>query len=76
MRFPPISLDTLIIVQTCAVAIPTLSNSLDITAPQRVLVPHVDVRIAALIPAFISSSAIPFPIIPAFSITAPTPAVV
>jgi len=43
------------------IVMPALSIALVIVAPQRVQVPHVDVRIAADMPSFFSSSAISRP---------------
>ena len=50
------------IVETCTVGSPARSSSRAIAAPQRVLVPHVDVRMTASTPAARSFSAISAPI--------------
>ena len=59
-----------------AVGIPARSISLLITAPQRVPVPQVAVRIAAETPCRLRSEAIPFPIFFAMSTVVATPVVV
>ena len=64
-----------VMVVTCAVAMPALSISVAITAPQRVLVPHVEVKITPSTPSSLSSFAIPCPIFFAFSRLVATPAV-
>lgn len=61
---------------TWAFGIPALSSSFDIVAPQRVQVPQVVVRIAAITPAFFKSAAIFLPISLLLSIFVPTPQVV
>lgn len=48
---------------TWAVGIPTRSNSFTSVAPQRVLVPQVEVRMTPRTSSALSSSAIPFPIL-------------
>jgi len=53
--------------QIWAVGMPALSNSFVSAAPQRVLVPHVDVRMAAWTPLVFSSSAMARPILFTFS---------
>jgi hypothetical protein len=53
--------------QTWAVGMPARSSSLVSAAPQRVLVPHVLVRIAACTPLAFSSSAMERPIFFTFS---------
>jgi hypothetical protein len=50
-RSEPTSLATGIIVQICATGISSFSISLLIAAPQRVLEPHVEVRITPVTPA-------------------------
>ncbi len=49
MRETPTEWATGIILQICTVGIRALSSSLVITAPQRVLVPQVEVKMAASI---------------------------
>lgn len=49
--------------QMCAVGMPALSSSFVSAAPQRVLVPHVEVRIAAWTPPDFSSAAMALPIL-------------
>lgn len=53
--------------QMCAVGMPALSNSLVSAAPQRLLVPHVEVRIAPWTPSAFNSPAMPRPIFFTFS---------
>ena len=65
-----------VIVEICAVGNPDLSSSFVITAPQRVLVPHVDVKITASTPPAFIASAMPCAIISAFFKEVATPAVV
>ncbi len=47
MRLAPTVCEIGTIEQTCAVGMPARSSSLTIVAPQRVQVPHVEVRITA-----------------------------
>lgn len=61
-RSEPTSLATGIIVQICVTGISSFSISLLIAAPQRVLEPHVDVRMTPLTPAAFNRSAICRPI--------------
>ena len=51
IRLAPTMTATGVIVDTCTVGRPERSNSLAIAAPQRVLVPQVEVRITASTPA-------------------------
>jgi hypothetical protein len=51
IRLAPTITATGVIVDTCTVGSPERSNSLAIAAPQRVLVPQVEVRITASTPA-------------------------
>jgi hypothetical protein len=62
MRFDPTIWATGVIAQTCATGIPTRSISLASVAPQRVLVPQVEVRITPATPSAFSSPAIREPI--------------
>ena len=61
--------------QIWAVGIPILSISLANVAPQRVLVPHVEVRMAPETPSALRSSAILFPIARMVSTIFATPVV-
>ena len=61
MRLAPTVLDIVMIEHTWAVGSPARSSSLTIVAPQRVQVPHVDVRITACTPSLTSSAAISAP---------------
>ena len=56
--FVPTMSAILVIAVICTVGIPTRSISLESTAPQRVLVPQVEVSITADIPSALSSCAI------------------
>ena len=58
MKFSPTVAEIGVTVQIWAAGIPAFSNCLTIVAPQRVQVPHVEVRIAACTPAASRSSAI------------------
>jgi hypothetical protein len=60
---------------TWAVGMPTRSSSLASVAPQRVLVPQVEVRITPDTPPALSSSAIVFPILLIVSTMLATPVV-
>ena len=71
---PPITA-TGVMAVTWAVGIPALSSSLASTAPQRVLVPQVEVRITADTPVSLRSRAISRPIRLEFSILVATPVV-
>ena len=53
--------------QMWAVGMPALSNSFVSAAPQRVLVPHVEVRIAPCTPSAFNSAAMSRPILFVFS---------
>ncbi len=61
MRLAPTVCEIGTIEQTCAVGMPARSSSLTIVAPQRVQVPHVEVRITAWTPTLTSSAAISRP---------------
>jgi hypothetical protein len=60
-RFAPTITATGVIVETCTVGNPAFSSSLAIAAPQRVLVPQVEVRMTASTRAARSFSAISRP---------------
>jgi len=62
IRFEPKVRATDVMEHTWALGIPARSSSLTNAAPQRVLVPHVEVRIAPDTPSALSCSAIRFPI--------------
>lgn len=74
-RSEPTSLATGIIVQICATGISSLSISLPIAAPQRVLEPQVEVRITPVTPAAFNWRAISRPMRVAFSTAAWAPPV-
>jgi len=59
----PIDCAMEVMAQTWAVGSPAFSSSRVSVAPQRVLVPHVDVRIAPDTPAFLRLSAMAVPIL-------------
>ena len=61
IRFAPTMTATGVIVDTCTVGKPARSSSLAIAAPQRVLVPQVEVRITPSTPAALSLAAISRP---------------
>lgn len=61
MRLAPTITATGVIVETCTVGRPAFSSSLAIAAPQRVLVPHVEVRMTASTRAARSLAAISRP---------------
>ena len=61
IRFAPTITATGVIVETCTVGRPAFSSSFAIAAPQRVLVPQVEVRMTASTPAARSFSAISLP---------------
>ena len=61
MRLAPTITATGVMVETCTVGSPARSSSLVIAAPQRVLVPQVEVRMTASTPASRSFSAISRP---------------
>ena len=69
-----IAVGTKVVINT--VGSPALSISLLITAPQRVPVPHVEVKMTAETSSFFSSDAIFFPIFLALSTDVPAPVVV
>jgi hypothetical protein len=75
IRFDPTMEATGVMVHTCAVGIPVLSISLVSAAPQRVLVPQVEVRITPETLFDCSSVAIACPILLAFSMVVATPVV-
>jgi hypothetical protein len=75
MRREPTISATGVMVQTCAVGMPTLSISFVSADPQRVLVPQVEVRMTPSTPAALRSAAIAFPIFLAFSTVVATPVV-
>ena len=62
IRQDPIDCAIEVMAQTWAVGRPAFSSSRESVAPQRVLVPHVDVKIAPDTPASLSFSAIAVPI--------------
>ena len=76
IRFEPTIKATGVIVDIWAVGNPFRSNSFVITAPQRVLVPHVEVKITASTPSAFMDSAIPRAMFSAFFRDVATPAVV
>jgi len=75
IRFEPTILATDMIEQIWAVGIPTRSNSFANAAPQRVLVPQVEVKITPETPSALSSLAIVCPIFLTFSTILAHPAV-
>ena len=74
-RSEPTSLATGIMVQICVTGISSFSISLLIAAPQRVLDPHVEVRITPMTPAAFRRCAMFLPIVVAFSTAAWAPPV-
>ncbi|PWJ49245.1 hypothetical protein SAMN05216529_108176 [Faecalicatena contorta] len=56
--FAPTVIEIGVTVQICTTGSPALSTSFTIVAPQRVQVPHVEVRITASTPSFFSFAAI------------------
>jgi hypothetical protein len=74
--FDPTMSATGVMEHTWAVGMPTRSNSLTSVAPQRVLVPQVEVRITPDTPSALSSSAIFFPILLTVPTILATPVVV
>ena len=74
-RFEPTINATGVIVVTWAVGIPALSISTAIAAPQRVLVPQVEVKITPSTPSVLSCSAMLRPILLAFSRVVAAPVV-
>lgn len=75
IRFDPTIAATGVIAQIWAVGIPAFSNSFTSVAPQRVLVPHVDVNIAPETDEALRSAAIILPILTTVSTMFATPAV-
>jgi len=75
MRLEPTITATGVIVHICAVGIPSRSSSLVSAAPQRVLVPQVEVTIAPDAPSDVSCLAIACPISLAVSRAVATPVV-
>ena len=75
IRLDPTMSATGIMEHTWAVVIPTRSSSLANVAPQRVLVPQVEVRMTPDTPSALSSSAILLPILLMVSTTLATPVV-
>jgi hypothetical protein len=69
-RIEPTSFATGIIVQICVTGISSFSISLLIAAPQRVLEPHVEVRMTPVTPAALRRAAIPCPMVVALSTAA------
>ncbi len=63
----PMAFATAVILQTCTVGIPALSSSFTIAAPQRVLVPQVEVNRTASISCSLIYSAISSPILLLFA---------
>ncbi len=76
IRGDPTITATGVIVHICATGIPARSISLLNAAPQRVLVPQVEVKMTPSTPSALSSSPIALPILFEFSIVVATPAVV
>jgi hypothetical protein len=74
-RSEPTSFATGIIVQICATGISSRSISLLIAAPQRVLEPHVEVRMTPCTPAAFKRAAICLPMLVEFSTAAWAPPV-
>ena len=75
IRFEPTIWATGTIAQMWAVGIPALSSSLVSVAPQRVLVPHVEVRMTPDTPPSLRSSAMASPIFLMVSTILATPVV-
>ena len=75
MRLAPTMTATGVIVETCTVGNPARSSSFAIAAPQRVLVPQVEVRMTASTPAARSFSAISRPIRALWASVVATPTV-
>ena len=75
MRLEPTIFATGVMAHTWAVGMPTLSISFVSAAPQRVLVPQVEVRIPPETPAAFNSAAISLPIRREFSTVVATPVV-
>ena len=61
IRLAPTVLEMVVMEQQWATAIPARSISLAIVAPQRVQVPHVEVRMTASTPSAVKRAAISFP---------------
>jgi hypothetical protein len=75
IRLDPTIKATDVIAQIWAVGMPAFSNSFVSVAPQRVLVPHVEVNMTPETDEALRSSAIIFPILTTVSTTFATPAV-
>ena len=75
MRLAPTITATGVIVETCTVGSPARSSSFAIAAPQRVLVPQVEVRMTPCTPAALSFAAISRPIRSLFASVVATPVV-
>ena len=75
IRLTPTEWATGTMLQTCTVGILAFSSSLVITAPQRVLVPQVEVSTAASMLFFLMYSAIALPILRLFSVVVIKPVV-
>ena len=75
-RVAPTIKATGVIVETWAVGMPAFSNSTTNAAPQRVLVPQVEVKITPSTPSVLSCSKISLPIFFEFTSVVATPVVV
>ena len=75
IRLEPTIRATEVMEHTWAVGIPALSSSLTSTAPQRVLVPQVEVRIAPATPRSISRLAMACPMLEQLPTVLPHPLV-
>ena len=75
MRLAPTITATGVMVETCTVGSPARSSSRAIAAPQRVLVPQVEVRMTASTPAARSCSAISAPMRALWASVVATPTV-
>ncbi len=75
MRLAPTITATGVMVETCTVGSPARSSSRAIAAPQRVLVPQVEVRMTASTPAARSFSAISAPMRALWASVVATPTV-
>ena len=75
IRLAPTITATGVIVETCTVGSPARSSSLAIAAPQRVLVPQVEVRMTASTPASRSFAAISLPMRALWASVVATPTV-
>ena len=74
-RFEPTIMAMGVMVDIWLVGIPALSSSFVINAPQRVLVPQVEVKTTASIPSSLIALAMPSPIVLALTKEVATPAV-